>query len=114
VRSRPHRPIELAPTFRKSGRDNPKPPPVNYLAEALIPTLGCLYGAVDASRAADNDGLLEAPGCITVKAKYIFEKAHAISHGHNPGSPINALALPQPPMGRPKRHGTISTYVAPA
>jgi hypothetical protein len=52
------------------------------MAEAFIPKFGRLYGAVDASRATDHDGLLEAPECMTVEAEKIFEKAHSISaHG---------------------------------
>jgi hypothetical protein len=46
-----------------------------------IPTFGRLYGTLDAFCATDHDGLLKAPGRMTVQAAQIFEKAHSIS-GH--------------------------------
>jgi hypothetical protein len=51
------------------------------MTAALKPTFGRLYGTLDALCATDHDGLLEAPGCMTVEAEQIFEKAHSIS-GH--------------------------------
>jgi hypothetical protein len=56
-------------------------PPVSHMAAALIPTFGRLYGTLDAFCATDHDGLLKAPGRMTVEAVQIFEKAHSIS-GH--------------------------------
>jgi hypothetical protein len=56
-------------------------PPVSHMAAALIPTFGRLYGTLDAFCATDHDGLLKAPGRMTVEAEQIFEKAHSIS-GH--------------------------------
>jgi hypothetical protein len=55
--------------------------PVSYMAVALIPTFGRLYGTLDTFCATDHDGLLKAPGSMTVQAEQIFEKAHSIS-GH--------------------------------
>jgi hypothetical protein len=56
-------------------------PPVSHMAAALIPAFGRLYGTLNASCATDHDGLLKAPGRMTVQAAQIFEKAHSIS-GH--------------------------------
>ena len=41
-------------------------PPVSHMAAALIPAFGRLYGTLNASCATDHDGLLKAPGRMTV------------------------------------------------
>jgi hypothetical protein len=67
-------------------------PPVSHMAAALIPTFGRLYGTLDTFCATDHDGLLKAPGRMTVEAAQIFEKAHSIS-GHRRKSPVNVATI---------------------
>ena len=49
-------------------------PPVSHMAVALIPTFGRLYGTLHAFCATDHDGLLKAPGRVTVEAGRFLKK----------------------------------------
>jgi hypothetical protein len=62
---------------------------MRFVADA---TFGRLYGTLDTVCATDHDGLLKAPGRMTVEAAQIFEKAHSIS-GHRRKSPVNVATI---------------------